>query len=652
MKKVFKFIGYALLSIIGLIAIFLTTVYVKSYFSYKEAAKLIGKEAPMLSIDGHEFRDLNKNGKLDAYEDYRVNIEVRITNLIGQMSLEEKAGTMFITMAAMNSNGDLSETKSFLNPISYIVEGNSEMVLGKNMNHLNTLQSTSPEAMVVWHNNIQKLAERTRLGIPITLATDPRHGVPNAPGASIYSPFFSSWPSTLGLAATRDSNLVRAFGDIARQEYKALGFRLTLSPMADLATEPRWGRINGTFGEDAELAATMTKAYILGFQGDTINENTVECMVKHFSGGGPQEDGRDAHFPPGHQAYKGGNFNYHIIPFIKGAFAAGAAQVMPYYGIPMGQTSENVGFGYNKEIITGLLRNTYKFEGIVCTDWGLVTDAKVFGYTLKPAAAHGVENLTAKQRIEKIINAGCDMFGGEALPNLVIELVKEGKISEKRIDSSMRRILKEKFRLGLFDHAYLDPAGVKVINNASFAAKGIEAQQKSLVLLKNDANILPLKAGAKIFLEGFNKEETKGYTNLVNDAASADVIVLKIGTPDNAGPEKYLLQRLFNHGSLAFSDKEEARLLKIIQSKPTITVINLQRPAVIPGINKYSKALIADFSSQDNVILDLIMGKFKPTGKLPFELPSSMEEVLKQKEDMPYDTKNPLYKFGAGIGYD
>ena len=652
MKKVFKFIGYALLSIIGLIAIFLTTVYVKSYFSYKEAAKLIGKEAPMLSIDGHEFRDLNKNGKLDAYEDYRVNIEDRITNLIGQMSLEEKAGTMFITMAAMNSNGDLSETKSFLNPISYIVEGNSEMVLGKNMNHLNTLQSTSPEAMVVWHNNIQKLAERTRLGIPITLATDPRHGVPNAPGASIYSPFFSSWPSTLGLAATRDSNLVRAFGDIARQEYKALGFRLTLSPMADLATEPRWGRINGTFGEDAELAATMTKAYILGFQGDTINENTVECMVKHFSGGGPQEDGRDAHFPPGHQAYKGGNFNYHIIPFIKGAFAAGAAQVMPYYGIPMGQTSENVGFGYNKEIITGLLRNTYKFEGIVCTDWGLVTDAKVFGHTLKPAAAHGVENLTAKQRIEKIINAGCDMFGGEALPNLVIELVKEGKISEKRIDSSMRRILKEKFRLGLFDHAYLDPAGVKVINNASFAAKGIEAQQKSLVLLKNDANILPLKAGAKIFLEGFNKEETKGYTNLVNDAASADVIVLKIGTPDNAGPEKYLLQRLFNHGSLAFSDKEEARLLKIIQSKPTITVINLQRPAVIPGINKYSKALIADFSSQDNVILDLIMGKFKPTGKLPFELPSSMEEVLKQKEDMPYDTKNPLYKFGAGIGYD
>lgn len=651
MKKILKYVGYTLLSIVIIVTILLTVVYIKSYNIYKDATKLVGKEAPVLKIDGQDFRDLNKNGKLDAYEDYRVNIEDRITDLISQMTLEEKAGSMFITMAAMNTDGSLSETQSAFNPISYIVEGNSAMVLGKNMNHLNTLQSTSPEAMVIWHNNIQKLAERTRLGIPVTLATDPRHGVPNAPGASIYSPFFSSWPSTLGLAATRDSNLVREFGDIARQEYKALGFRLTLSPMADLATEPRWGRINGTFGEDAELAATMTKAYILGFQGDTINENSVECMIKHFAGGGPQETGRDAHFPPGHQVYPGNNFNYHLIPFVKGAFAAGVTQIMPYYGAPMGQTTENVGFGYNKDIITGLLRNTYHYEGIVCTDWGLVTDAKVLGYTLKPAAAHGVENLTEKQRVEKIINAGCDMFGGEALPNIVVELVKEGKISEKRIDSSMRRILKEKFRLGLFDHPYIDPAGIKVINNANFAAKGIEAQQKSLVLLKNDDHILPLKSNTKIFLQGFSKEETKDYTNVVKNVESADVIVLKIGTPDNAGSEKYILQKLFNHGSLAFTEKEEARLLKIIQSKPTITVINLQRPAVIPTINKYSKALIADFSSQDNVILDLVLGKFKPSGKLPFELPSSMDEVVKQKEDMPYDTKNPLYKFGAGIGY-
>jgi beta-glucosidase len=158
MKKVFKFLGYTLLSLIGLIAILLTVVYVKSYIAYKDAAKLIGKEAPILKIDGHDFRDLNKNGKLDAYEDYRVNTEDRISNLISLMTLEEKAGSMFITMAAMNSDGSLSETQSILNPISYVVEGNTAMVLGKNMNHLNTLQSTSPQAMVTWHNNIQKLS--------------------------------------------------------------------------------------------------------------------------------------------------------------------------------------------------------------------------------------------------------------------------------------------------------------------------------------------------------------------------------------------------------------------------------------------------------------------------------------------------------------
>jgi beta-glucosidase len=520
------------------------------------------------------------------------------------------------------------------------------------MTHVNTLQSISPEAMVKWHNAIQKLAEQTRLGIPITLATDPRHGVPNAPGASIYTPYFSKWCSTLGLAATGDTNLVRAFGDIARQEYLALGFRLSLSPMADLATEPRWGRINGTFGEDAALAARLTKAYILGFQGDSITQSSVECMVKHFSGGGPQLDGKDAHFPPGKQRYSGKNFLYHLIPFEQGAFPAHAAQVMPYYGIPVGQTSEDVGFGYNKDIITGLLRNKYHFDGIICTDWGLVSDATLWGITIKPASAHGVEKLSKPERVAKIINAGCDMLGGEALPDVVVQLVKAGTISEKRIDSSVRRILREKFKLGLFDKPYIENSNIAKLDAKAFADKGIEAQQKSLVLLKNDKKMLPLAGNKKVYLQGFNEQETKAYQSQITDINNADVCIIKINTPTNAVGDKYLLQRIFNLGSLAFSEKEEAALLKVIRSKPTIVVVNLQRPAVIPSINAECKALIADFSSQDNVILDLIFGKFSPQGHLPFELPSSMEAVLQQKEDLPYDSKNPLYPFGFGLSYN
>jgi beta-glucosidase len=422
--------------------------------------------------------------------------------------------------------------------------------------------------------------------------------------------------------------------------------------MADLATEPRWARINGTFGEDAELSAKMNKAYILGFQGDSITSQSVECMAKHFSGGGPQKDGMDAHFPPGKQAYPGNNFNYHLIPFEKGVFPAHAAQIMPYYGIPVGQTKEDVGFGYNKEIITGMLREKYHFDGIVCTDWGLVTDQGAFGILLKPASAHGVEQLSVKERVAKILDAGCDMFGGEAIPDVVVDLVKSGQITEERINISVKRILREKFRMGLFDNPYLKTEGAAIVGSESFMEKGRESQRRSLVLLKNDNNILPLKAATKIYLQGFDAAAIKNYSNVTANVKEADVIVLKLNTPYRPEVAKYIVERIFHQGALDFPEKEKTELLKLIESKPTITVMNLERPAVFPEINAQSKAVIGDFSSEDGIILDLIFGKFKPEGKLPFELPSSMEAVLQQKEDVPYDSKDPLYRFGFGLRYE
>ncbi|MEI8074781.1 MAG: glycoside hydrolase family 3 C-terminal domain-containing protein, partial [Bacteroidota bacterium] len=246
-----------------------------------------------------------------------------------------------------------------------------------------------------------------------------------------------------------------------------------------------------------------------------------------------------------------------------------------------------------------------------------------------------------------------DMFGGESLTEDLVNLVKNGKLSEQRINQSVKRILKEKFRLGLFDNPYLKAENASIVNNAKFIEKGIEAQKKSLVLLKNDQSILPLKSNTKIFLQGFNKEESAAYKNLVTDAKNADVIIIKLNTPYGLKPgeEKYLMQKIFHQGHLDFDADKKAEILKLIQTKPTITVMNLERPAVFPEINSASKAVIGDFSSQDNIILDLIFGKFKPTGKLPFELPSSMAAVEKQKEDVPYDSENPLYHFGFGLGY-
>lgn len=647
MKKLFKILLYILGGL--LVVLLLTWLFFQIKWKRTTTAnmQLLGEAAPTLVVDGYQFRDLNKNGKLDTYEDSRAAIDLRIEDLLGQMTLEEKAGMMFITMIGMNTDGTLSENPRLNDPFSFFLESNSSMVAKMKMNHFNIINSTSPKAMAEWNNNIQKLAERTRLGIPVTIATDPRHGSTENPGASIPTPFFSKWCSPLGFASIGDTVLMREFGDIARQEYLALGIRLALSPMADLATEPRWGRINGTFGEDAELSAQLTKAYILGFQGDSLNASSVACMCKHFSGGGPQKDGDDAHFPYGaEQVYPGNNFDYHLIPFEKGAFAAKTAQIMPYYGVPVGQTNEDVAFAYNKQIITDLLRDKYGFDGVVCTDWGLISDSPA-----KPAAAYGVEHLSPAKRTAKILDAGCDMFGGEAIPELVIELVQQGIISEERINVSIRRILRDKFVLGLFDNPYVKKENLHIIGNENFIAKGLEAQRRSLVLLKNEENILPLKKGSKVYIQGLNHEATKKFADIVSKPKDADYIILKLSTPFEPRSE-YLLERYFHQGRLDFPEEEKVNLMELIESKPTITVMTMERPPVIPDINAKSKALVADFHCQDEIILELIFGKFRPGGKLPFELPSSMQAVKNQKEDVPFDSEDPLYPFGFGITYN
>ncbi len=646
MKKTFKVLGYLFLCIIIILLIVSLFAIIKWNNLSKENLSILGEEAPTIIVDSVTFRDLNKNGTLDVYENTNASIEERVTDLISQMTLEEKAGSMFITMIGMNTDGSISERPTPSNPFSLFLDSNSTLVAKKRMNHFNIIQSTSAEGMAIWHNNIQKLAERTRLGIPVTLGTDPRHAATENIGASIPTPFFSKWPSALGLAATQDTLLIKKFTDIARQEYIALGIRLSLSPMADLATEPRWGRINGTFGEDAHLSAALTKAYIEGFQGDSLSSKSVATMTKHFSGGGPQKDGEDPHFPYGKdQDYPGDNFDYHLIPFTEGAFPAKTAQIMPYYGVPVGQTSEDVGFSYNKEIITGLLRENYGFEGVVCTDWGLVT-----GNFVKPAAAYGVETLTELERAQKIIDAGNDMFGGEANPEWIIELVQSGAISEIRLDQSIRRIMRDKFRLGLFDNPYVSMEGLSIIGNSEFIKAGKEAQQKSMVLLKNKGQLLPLKKETLIYVEGMDKSLAKEFGTVVNSADKADIILLKLEEPFEKRNE-YLLETFFRQGRLYYTDKEKEDYLKIINKKPTISVINFSRPPVIPEVTKASSALIANFESDERIVFEMIYGYFNPSGKLPVEMPSSKEAVENQFEDVPYDSKEPLFPFGWGLSY-
>jgi beta-glucosidase len=586
---------------------------------------------------------------LDVYEDPRRSIDERVADLLAQMTLEEKAGLLFHTMLPMNPDGTLIEGQSQFGPLS-----TSDLILNRLMNHFNVLAGTQPRQMAEWHNRLQELAESTRLGIPITIATDPRHAFSNNPLTSFMASSFSQWPEPLGLAAIGDPALVEEFGDIARQEYLAVGIRVALHPMVDLATEPRWARINGTFGEDAALTSRMAAAYIRGFQGASLGPHSVACMTKHFPGGGPQKDGEDPHFSYGReQVYPGGNFEYHLSPF-DAVFAANTAQIMPYYGMPIGLQYEEVGFGFNKDVITGLLRERYGFDGVVCTDWGLVTSTEPQGRVFE-ARAWGVEHLSREQRVQKILEAGCDQFGGEACPELVVALMRGGQVPEARIDVSVRRLLRDKFRLGLFDQPYVDPAAAEqIVGSQHFREAGALAQRKSLVLLKNGATAgsptLPLQGQPKIYVENIAPDAASAYGLVVPDIADADVAILRLSAPYQPR-EGNFLERLFHAGDLDFKEPELSRILSILARVPTIVDIYLDRPAVIPEIAAQSAALLGNFGASDAALLDVIFGRHAPAGKLPFELPSSMEAVRRQKEDLPYDSENPLFPFGHGLTY-
>ncbi|MEN8116955.1 MAG: glycoside hydrolase family 3 N-terminal domain-containing protein [Bacteroidota bacterium] len=652
MKKFLKILAYIIGVILSLIII--GVIAFNGYYASKNSkAKKQLSEVSVLKDNGFEFRDLNKNDKLDVYEDSRQEVDKRVEDLLSQMTIEEKVGLMWHPPIGVGKKGEVLNKP---NPAVFNMVSSLDVIVNKKINHYNLFRIPEAIKLAEWNNKIQKIAEQTRLGIPLSISSDPRHGINNFIGTDMLGGQWSKWPEPIGLAATGDSALVAEFGRIAGEEYRAVGIRTALHPMADLATEPRWARINGTFGEDAELSAKITAAYIYGFQGEEFGTESVACMTKHWPGGGPQADGEDAHFGYGaDQAYPGNNFDYHLIPF-KAAFDAGTAMIMPYYGVPVGQTSEDVGMSFNKEIITKLLRKEYNYDGIVCTDWGIVEGFKFLGMELVEAKHWGVEDLSVKERVEKVVNAGVDQFGGNMNTKELLELIEEGRITADRIDESTRRLLRAKFQLGLFDNPYVDvEKAKKVVTRKESIEKGKLAQRKSIVLLKNDMNpdssmVLPLNKGVKIYTENIKKEIASEYATVVESLEDADFAVLRLQTPWEPRTGD-MIESFFHQGYIDFKEPELGRILEITREKPTIICMYMDRPAVMPEIVAGTKGMLCEFGATDDAVLDVIFGRFNPTGKLPFELPSSMQAVENQKEDVPYDSKNPVFEFGSGLNY-
>lgn len=600
-----------------------------------------------LSPDGVHYRDLNRNGVLDPFEDPRLTPIERTDDLLQRMSLEEKVGLLFQTVIETGPGGTLLETPGRISK-----SPTSTVVLNKHMNHFNVHHLESAHDAAAWNNALQALAEQTPHGIPVTIATDPRHSFTENSGVAFTAGPFSQWPDALGLAAIDDPEVISDFARRAAEEYRAVGIRAALHPQVDLATEPRWARQLQTFGADPERVARYTRAYLEGFQGSALGPNSVACVTKHFPGGGPQKDGEDAHFPYGReQVYSGDAFARHLQPFLA-AIESGTAGIMPYYGMPVGlvvdgEPVEEVGFGYNRQILTGLLREKLGFDGVILTDWELVND-NVVGDQVLPARAWGVEDLSPSERMLKILDAGADQFGGEECTDLLRDLVRKGLVDESRVDQSARRVLLVKFRLGLFDNPYVDvDLAQGVAGSSEHRRAGVAAQARSVTVLENREGLLPLRGNPRVYLEGVRPDSVAEWATIVTDPSQADVAIIRIAAPYEPRDDLFL-ESYFHQGTLEFPPGLVYRLRQIARQTRLLVDISLDRPAIATPFADEVAGLTVSFGVSDEALMLALTGRILPEGSLPVEMPGSMEAVRSAHESVA-GTDDPLYPLGYGL---
>jgi len=635
------------------------------------------------------FKDLNKNQKLDVYEDWRQPLDKRVANLVSQMTLQEKVGMLLINTLNAGEKGTLTE-----GAVDYIENQKMTRFIFRNTiknNPVNTGAGNgfagvqiSPYEAAQFMNAVQELSERTRLGIPSLFKSNSRNHmeIDARAGINVESGSFSSWPKESGLAATRDMDLIADFAKIMAEEWRAIGLRGMYGYMADLSTEPRWYRVHETFTEDSKLATDIIKVLIKNLQGEKLHSKSIALTIKHFPGGGPQEGGGDPHYAFGkNQIYPAGKFDDHLAPF-KAAIDAGASSIMAYYGIPVGQPymPNNVGMAFSKGILTDLLRTLLKFRGYVNSDTGIIGER-----------AWGLEDKRLDEQILIAIEAGTDILSGFSNNQQILNLVEAGKLPESRVNLSVTRLLKEQFELGLFENPYVDPnRAAYLVGNPSFQQKADLAQRKSIVLLQNKTK-LPLaqpkgQDTLKIFTMGMNtdlfKERewsnykvTSGEYNKAKKetlpaiSKETDIAIIRVQVTNNAGSDR----RFGGADSteldfLSFSEMAKAKSWKIspslediqtvmatIGAEKTILSIDFRQPYVLDEASGILNAagILATFGVSDAAVMDIIMGKFNPTGKLPYALAKTSAAVVKQAPDAPgYPEEDTLFPFGFGLNYN
>jgi len=619
---------------------------------------LQARHVPLLTIGLNRFKDLDRNGVLDVYEDWRRPVEDRVANLLGRMTLEEKAGLLVHPRLRGYSGpaGEVLERRApstarvpdvpYLKRIEALDDVSPAKLVAERHVRWVLLPAISerPEVTAHYSNGLQELAEKSRLGIPMVLSSDPRHTRASWHPKDLRPVQISRWPHALGFAALGDANQVKRFAEVAAHEYRSLGIHVALSPSADVATEPRWNRIEGSFGEDEALVEQLVAAYVSGFQGPDLGPEHVATVTKHFPGNGPMKGGFDSHNHYGKlQVYPGGRFDLHQRPFVA-AIAAGTAGIMPGYGIPVG--FDTVGMAYSKVIVADRLRKGLGYDGLVLTDW----------LRYMP---WGVEDQSQEEIQHKILDAGCDQLGDNNQPKYLVALVRKGAVSEARIDASARRVLRLMFRLGLFENPYVDEAVAgREVGRSDFVSAGRAIQAQSTVLLRNEHDFLPLPKKAKMYLENVDPEEAAQYGTVVHAIGDADVALVKIDTPYVTRKDDTSYFRITREGPLVYRGADNESELVAVQrlvasGKPVVVFVHLERPGVLTELvgTNAPRALLAHFGSSDAALLDIAFGRMVPRGKLPVDLPRDQESVEEQLEDVPFDLKDPLFRHGFGLAF-
>jgi beta-glucosidase len=679
------------------------------------------RKKKLIEVEGLAFKDLNNNGKLDPYEDWRLSPQERAKNLVSLMNIDEKIGMMLINSRKMGlAQEDKSKTSHDGILDEAVIEkgenifatskvyGTTHTIEERKLRHFILRDNFSPAETADWINKLNEVAEGTRLGIPVIVASNSR----NENGEAVFGMndaigILSTWPGTLGLAAAaqgdikngRDASLISQFASIARKEWDAIGLRKGYMYMADVVTDPRWQRTYGTLGEDPEFIADAIGRIIDEFQGETLGKNSIAMTTKHFPGGGARENGFDPHYEEGKwnlYPTPGSLEKYHLPPF-RAAVEHGTSSIMPYYSIPSIKKSvvqefagedipfEEVGFAFNHYFLNEILRKQLGFKGYVNSDSGIINNM-----------SWGMESSSEAERFAKAINAGTDIIADtNDIENLKLAINK-GWISEKRIDEANISLLTEMFALGLFDdRTYNEPEmATEVVKTKAHWDAAYEAHKKSVTVLKNTNETLPLTPdklnGKKVYVEVFHKESERassytekarkealelGQFTLTDSYDEADTAILflhpKSGSYFDATPGLLELEICEDKVLSAVDGKlyQETTLSGMAHLKEVadsihnrggnvIISVNVILPWILGNVEPLADALIAGYETFYNAQLEVITGNHKPTGVLPLTLPASDDVIAVRlngecvsRNDVPGYDKDKYMPEGMSYAY-